>query len=478
MADLKRVDYTTKDYAGYREDMVERIPQVMPEWTDRSTNDPGIVLLELLAFELEKLSYYNDRVANETFLTTATQRKSVINHCKLIGYELDWHTAAKQWQVFEIVPQPEDTVIPAGAMVGTPATPGEDSVIFELLTDLIIPAGQTGTEQDVDGNYLYKVEVEQGQTIENEDLGVKDASSVEQAFPLGYSPVLKDTIRVWVEGPNGRREWTRVDDFVASKQGDTHFMAEMDEYDRVKIRFGNGASGDTPAIGDTVTASCKVGGGTVGNVGSNTITEYYVAVPGLERTFNPLGPHVLGADKESIEDAKWKGPASLRQLGRYVTLPDYETGLLMDVEGLGKIKAVNNGGLVELYIVSETGTNIPADVKTEILEVIDRKKVMFTQVALRDPGYITMDVSVDLISYGNYDPTVIKYTAENVLRELFEPRGLDFGQPVTLANIHYALLSNVEGVRNPVVLAPAADPVVGATDMIRLGTLTVTVDGK
>ena len=46
------------------------------------------MLLELFAHIGDILSYYQDRVANESFLGTARTRRSVIEHLRLIGYEL------------------------------------------------------------------------------------------------------------------------------------------------------------------------------------------------------------------------------------------------------------------------------------------------------------------------------------------------------------------------------------------------------
>ena len=47
-----------------------------------------MVLIELLAYMADILSYYQDRIANEAFLSTAQERRSVIEHLRLIGYEM------------------------------------------------------------------------------------------------------------------------------------------------------------------------------------------------------------------------------------------------------------------------------------------------------------------------------------------------------------------------------------------------------
>ena len=46
------------------------------------------MILELFAYVADILSYYQDRVANESFLSTAVTRRSVIEHFRLIGYRM------------------------------------------------------------------------------------------------------------------------------------------------------------------------------------------------------------------------------------------------------------------------------------------------------------------------------------------------------------------------------------------------------
>ena len=44
------IDYLTKDYEGFRQAMLGQIPLLLPNWTDRSESDFGIVLIELFAY--------------------------------------------------------------------------------------------------------------------------------------------------------------------------------------------------------------------------------------------------------------------------------------------------------------------------------------------------------------------------------------------------------------------------------------------
>lgn len=471
----KHIDYTTKDYEGYRQDMIDLIQKIMPEWTDHSPNDPGIVLLELLAYQLDKLSYYNDRVANEVFLSTATMRRSVINHCKLIGYELGWATPARHWQVFEIEPQPEDTLIPAGFQVGTEGSDVEEPIIFETVEDLVIPAGMTGLEKDENGDYIYKVEVQHGQRIENEYIGTVEDDEQYQRFRLQYYPVLKDSIQVYVEEPTGRYEWKMVDDFISSTQDDRHYRVEMDEYDRVFVEFGTGASGKIPSAPADVYVSYIVGGGEEGNVGADTIIEFYDSIPGLVSTTNPYGPHVMGRDVESIEHAKIHAPASLKRLDRYVTLADYEEGLKYDFPGIvAKVKAINKDGNVELYILNHNGEPLTQEQREQIELFLFAKSVLFVEYSFGEPTFVPVDLDIEILIHTNFDEDVVKYSAENSLREAFSIENIEFGKDITLAEI-YRTLMEIEGVRNILIKSPVEDIEIGETAVPKLNEIQITV---
>ncbi len=82
---LPPIDYTSRDYAAFRQDMIDAIPTRLPEWTSRSPNDFGITLIELFAYMGDILSFYGDRIANEAFLETATLRSSVLKIAAMLA---------------------------------------------------------------------------------------------------------------------------------------------------------------------------------------------------------------------------------------------------------------------------------------------------------------------------------------------------------------------------------------------------------
>lgn len=80
------IDYTSRDYASLREDLITAIQLRIPDWTAEDPTDFGLALLEAFAYIGDITSYYVDRAANEAFLPTATRRESLSDIAKTLGY--------------------------------------------------------------------------------------------------------------------------------------------------------------------------------------------------------------------------------------------------------------------------------------------------------------------------------------------------------------------------------------------------------
>jgi hypothetical protein len=91
------INYLAKDYASFRQLILDRLAVVMPEWQERHVPDLGIALIEVLAYAGDHLSYYQDAVATEAYLDTARQRISVRRHTRLVDYVLHEGCNARTW---------------------------------------------------------------------------------------------------------------------------------------------------------------------------------------------------------------------------------------------------------------------------------------------------------------------------------------------------------------------------------------------
>jgi hypothetical protein len=133
------IDYLAKDYSSFRQALLDFLPTRLPEWTERSEADVGIVLLELLAATGDSLSYLQDRVANEAFLGTATQRRSVQGHLSLLGYVLDEGASSYAWLQFQVARRHR---LRPGFAVSLPASGRLSEVVFETLVERVLDPEQ------------------------------------------------------------------------------------------------------------------------------------------------------------------------------------------------------------------------------------------------------------------------------------------------------------------------------------------------
>ncbi|HEY5912271.1 MAG TPA: hypothetical protein VJA21_16840 [Verrucomicrobiae bacterium] len=131
------IDYLAKDYASFRRLLIDLIPQLNPGWLERNPSDLGIALLELLAYEGDQLSYFQDAVANEAYLDTARQRPSAKKHARLVDYAM--HDGRNAW-AFVCVAAGSGGTIPQGTKILSRVTAPLRSK--SLPPDVVIPEAE------------------------------------------------------------------------------------------------------------------------------------------------------------------------------------------------------------------------------------------------------------------------------------------------------------------------------------------------
>lgn len=91
------IDYLAKDYASFRQLMLDRMATLAPQWKERNPSDIGVMLVELLAYAGDYLSYKQDAIATEAYLGTARKRKSVRRRARLVDYPMHDGRNARGW---------------------------------------------------------------------------------------------------------------------------------------------------------------------------------------------------------------------------------------------------------------------------------------------------------------------------------------------------------------------------------------------
>jgi hypothetical protein len=143
------LDYLAKDYASLRRLMLDRLSLVTPRWRERHAADLGIALVELIAYEADRLSYRQDAIATEAYLGTARSRVSLRRHARLVDYRI--HDGCSARVLLRCTPDGDAVKLPAATQVfsrvptlkpvldanGVTAALAAGATVFETVDDAI-----------------------------------------------------------------------------------------------------------------------------------------------------------------------------------------------------------------------------------------------------------------------------------------------------------------------------------------------------
>lgn len=478
------VDYTSKDYESFRNDMIKQLGVKMPEYTDIRQSDAGIVILELLAQGLDVISYYQDVIANEAFLVTEERLSNALKWCKMLGYSPKSSTPAEFTQVFVLSSiQDTDTIIPAGTQVKTQDTATESSVYYETVSDLVIPAGALGDEMQ-DGEYLYTVKVVQGISVSGELLG-SSTGAPNQKYSLNYAPVILDSISVLVNEGYGFEQWTRVDRFIDSSPTSRHYIVSLDDNDEATITFGDGVFGKIPKnYSNGIYCYYRVGGGTQGNVGANKIRLLDSPIAIVDSTFNPSTADVEGQNKETLDEIKRNAPASFRTVWGALIIKDFADIVkanFLEVDKASSYKAGDNHD-VAIHVLLKNDAPISNELQEAIHDLFDensggRKAIGAGEIYLYPAVKVPVNIKATLIVKPRYDFETVKAEITDFITDYFTVGNRDFDMELSLSELCSEVISPdnaISGIRSFKITSPTTDIIVPTPGSIHtLGTLTI-----
>ena len=132
------IHYLARDFTSFRQAMLDRIAVLVPSWTETHESDPGITLVEALAYAADRISYLQDAVNTEAYIGTARSRISLRRHARLVDYQLNEGSNARAWICLQT--SQLNVTVPAGTpfyplIPGLPAgvDPNENTYATSLL---------------------------------------------------------------------------------------------------------------------------------------------------------------------------------------------------------------------------------------------------------------------------------------------------------------------------------------------------------
>lgn len=474
------IDYTSRDYEAFRELLIQKLQEKMPEYTDTSETDAGIVILEALANGLDILSLYLDVIANDVILPTTQDRKLAVIMAKCLGYIPYNQTASEYQQVFVLEDvREEDTLIPKGTVVTTKESNDLVTLYFETMEDLIIPAGALGNEQDKDGNYMYSVRIQNGSSVYQDVIGTSSGAPL-QSFKLNYTDVLVDSIELYVNEGTGQELWRRVDSFLEYDETSKVYIVTVDEFDVCTIEFGNGLRGKIPtAYPNGIIANYRVGGGEASNVSAGIITEIETSIAYVDSTFN-LEISVKGHEKESLESIKENAPASYRTRDRIVALDDYSDILRINFYDFLQLKAIRDEvdkKLVHVFYMMRQDYEMTPKLVEDIAQFVAERSMVGTTYELIP--YVAQPVDLDCVIYidRDYDSEEILANVRTYLEKVTFAYGeLQFGDSIVKSDLENEIKNTFKGILSFRINSPTEDIIspTSPENVLTKGTIVIT----
>lgn len=311
--DENRVRYAGLDFDTHFDDELARLQvKFASSFNDFSMFSLGIVLLDMVAYGLDTLSFYLDRRATDAYLQTARSRRAVARLTRQLGYKMRPAVASSTDVLVGVsVAQSVTVPVPRGFKLK-----GPNDLVFETARAVSFSPAEQGSGR------TKRIPVYEGETFTETFVS---AGTANQVFTLRRVPagkfVVFGSVTVTVNGG----AWTEKE-FIAFEKTN-HFEVGYND-DPATVRFGDGVAGNIPMAGATIAISYVATSGKAGQVLRGTIVKELVplvvagtAVP-LTVT-NPEGS-TGGDDWEDLDHAKVYAPKVFKTRMVAVTREDYE----------------------------------------------------------------------------------------------------------------------------------------------------------
>jgi hypothetical protein len=458
-ANLRRIDFSALDFNTARRAIIEYIRTYFSNtFNDFVASNGGIMLIEIVAAEIAKMALRGDILMNEAFLPTCTTEAALTNHLALIGQSINQPTPAVV-DVQASVDQPVTTDIEIDpGIVFTMNGPDRSAIIYEIYrtpgdwySKIIIPANKRGViAYGIEGQFILpKLYICPGGP--NQGFTVTDPNAL--AEPILVTVITGSTSEDWqvittpieLYGPN-------------DKVVEVTFVAGT-----MTFRFGDDVHGKALTAGQQVQVRYRAGGGVRGRIGAGLLNETRQISPlppanaPVTVTFTNPNPSTGGVDRESLADAKRRGPADFATHDSIVTSSDYaqaSTSFNHPVYGsvmkaMATIRTSLNANLVEVYVLALGADGRPATpslgLKRGLTTYLSQLNVLTDQVRVLDGVLHQVDVDMTVVIDKNVDATVVKNNVEAALDAFFDINSWEMGMPLYVSNLIESV-EDVEGV--------------------------------
>jgi hypothetical protein len=254
--------------------------------------------------------------------------------------------------------------------------------------------------------------------------------------------------------------WTVEPDLLASSPDDTQFVMEVDTDGTAYLRFGDGTNGKDPATGTTFTTTYRIGNGTAGNVGADSLTNFAAGVLAdstITGCTNPM-PAKGGIAPETNAQIRRRAPQAFLTQERAVTMLDYVNAVELNPQVEDAAATLRwTGSWYTVFIAAEPqgNTNLSTALRRSLTRTANQYRLAGQDVLIEPPQYIPLQIALTICVDPDYFQRDVQQallqalgsgTMPNGKPALFAPQNFELGQPVYLSPI-YTAARTVAGVQ-------------------------------
>ncbi|MEP6762802.1 MAG: putative baseplate assembly protein [Gemmatimonadaceae bacterium] len=260
-----------------------------------------------------------------------------------------------------------------------------------------------------------------------------------------------------LESDAAKDRWAVHRDLLGSSSTARDFVAEIETDSTAQLRFGDGVNGMRPVTATVFTAFYRVGNGTRGNVGSDSIAHIATTViAGIDHVRNLL-PAVGGIDLETVEDVRRFAPVAFRTQQRAVTTDDYATmaGRHPQIQQAAATFRWTGSWRTVFVTVDPFASKTPdSPFDPELPVQLEPFRMAGHDLEINTPRFVPVEVAMQVCAKRDYFRSDVKRALLEIFSDRVLPNGtkgvfhednFTFGQPIYLS-VLYAAAYAVDGV--------------------------------
>ena len=405
-----------------------------PEFEDYNFEASGLSnILDVLAYNTHYNALTANFALNESFLTTAQLRSSVVSHAATLGYVPRSRTASRAevqltMNLAGVGGRPSSIILGAGFTFTADAD--DVTYTFQTLEDYTATDNGEGFYQFLNESGGTSIQIFEGvqkqKTFFVGDVGER------QLYVIQDESMDTNTAAVYVYETAASTDFTSyvpITTATSVNSQSRYYQISEAPNGYYELNFGDGISfGKSPSIGNKIIVtylSCK---GAAANNASTFLPGAQVNVPNVGNytlAVTTVAPSGVGGARQSIESIRQNAPISFAAQQRLVTADDYRAVIQRNYPTVtdaiawgGEDNVPADFGKVYVSLVFEDGTTEAqkTSVKNSIVqEVSNNLSILSIDTVFEDPETTYLEIILTF----NFDPNLTGQTVKSTESNVF-----------------------------------------------------------